>query len=301
MPFGHKPGKNDVSIPLIQLKRTHIATAPAPPNAAPPDAAPRALAPAPDAPAPDADADAADAAREAADNRRELLLSAASQCAGLYSIMVASLLTVFTAQSCVADACFSGETVTGAFQVVCAPTAYTCSTADNLRQGGARSFGRFVTAWNFVTLAAFLGGQAFFFARERWLIRSFSEDKARGNDALEAELLADADRYGDLRATLRRFNRAALGVAAALGLLLLANFALSAARVLSPSRRAGVTGVTGLLSNAGLVLAKVAGWAVTAWQACAQRRALLLFSSKNRVLNAVDANLRLRHAKAAAV
>jgi hypothetical protein len=111
---------------------------------------------------------------------------------------------------------------------------------------------------------------------------------------LDEELLGDEERYGQLRAQLRRYNRAALGVAAALGALLLANFGLSAARILSPGRRAGVTGVTGLLSNAGLVLAKVVGWAVTAWQACAQRRALLLFSKKERVLNAVDANLRLR-------
>ena len=102
-------------------------------------------------------------------DRQELVSSTLFQVIGLYSIMVASLLTVFIQQDCGTTVCVG----TGASRV-CTTERYACSFSDNL--GVTSKFGKLVVAFNFVTLAVFLVSNVVFFFRERWIIQHFDTD-----------------------------------------------------------------------------------------------------------------------------
>ena len=91
------------------------------------------------------------------------------QVIGLYSILVASLLTVFIQQDCGNTVCVG----TGA-TAVCTTSKQACSFSDNL--GVTSRFGRLVVAFNFATLAIFLISNIVFWFRERWIIQHFDTD-----------------------------------------------------------------------------------------------------------------------------
>ena len=88
------------------------------------------------------------------------------QVAGLYSIMVASLLTVFIQQDCGSTVCVG----TGA-AAVCTTERAACSFSENL--GVTSRYGKLVVAFNFVTLAVFLFSNIVFWFRKRWIIQHF--------------------------------------------------------------------------------------------------------------------------------
>ena len=102
-------------------------------------------------------------------DREELVSSTLFQVVGLYSILVASLLTVFIQQDCGTTVCVG----TGA-STVCSTEQVACSFADNL--GVKSRYGKLVVAFNFVTLAVFLISNIVFWFRERWIITHFDTD-----------------------------------------------------------------------------------------------------------------------------
>ena len=102
-------------------------------------------------------------------DRQELGSSTLFQVAGLYSIMVASLLTVFIQQDCGTKVC-----VGSGASAVCTTELVACSFADNL--GVKSRYGKLVVAFNFITLGVFLISNIVFWFRERWIITHFDTD-----------------------------------------------------------------------------------------------------------------------------
>ncbi len=108
-------------------------------------------------------------------DRAELTTSSAFQVIGLYSIMVACLLTVFIQQECGVTECVtSTDPLTSASLRTCTTAHAPCSFSQNLRVG--TRFGRAVVAFNFTTLAVFLISNALFWFREKWIITHFDTD-----------------------------------------------------------------------------------------------------------------------------
>ena len=94
-----------------------------------------------------------EAGEEADSNKWEVRRSTLFQVAGLYSIVVACLLSIFVSQRC-------GNAV--------------CTARQNLKQG--THFGTVVSGFNWASLAVFLLAQVVFYAREVWCIEAFSYD-----------------------------------------------------------------------------------------------------------------------------
>ncbi len=95
-------------------------------------------------------------------DQQELVTSTGFQVLGLYSTMVACLLTIFIQQTCSTTEC----TGIGASRV-CTTTEMPCTFGQNLNATG---FGRVVVAFNFTTLAMFMVSNLVFFFRERWCV-----------------------------------------------------------------------------------------------------------------------------------
>ena len=217
-------------------------------------------------------------------DREELFSSTLFQIAGLYSILVASLLTVFIQQDC-------GSTV-------CTTEKVACSFGDNLSVGS--KFGKLVVAFNFVTLAVFLISNVVFWFRERWIIQHFDTDNDLPIDNLtfgahlrdcwlrtRSHACAEIKLYPRYRAVLGRYNAAAAWLASTLVLLLTTNLVLSAIQILR-FRYAGKASVIGLLSNTGLVAFKVLNWVSVARRSRAEDSAISLFDLRNRGMNTVS-------------
>ena len=120
-------------------------------------------------------------------DRQELVSSTVFQLAGLYSILVASLLTVFIQQDCGSTVCVGS----GAAQV-CTTQKQACSFSENL--GVTSRFGKLVVAFNFVTLGIFLVSNIVFWFRERWIIQHFDTDNDLPIDNLTFGAHAPANR-----------------------------------------------------------------------------------------------------------
>ena len=102
-------------------------------------------------------------------DRAELASSTGFQVVGLYATMVACLLTIFIQQDCGHTTC-----VTAAGVTTCVTQRQPCSFTENLTVN--TGFGKLVVAFNFITLAVFLIGNAVFFFREKWIITHFDTD-----------------------------------------------------------------------------------------------------------------------------
>ena len=228
-------------------------------------------------------------------DRQELVSSTLFQVAGLYSILVASLLTVFIQQDCGTTVCVGS----GASRV-CTTQKVACSFSDNLSV--TSKFGKLVVAFNFVTLAVFLISNIVFWFRERWIIQHFDTDNDLPIDNLTfgAHLCvmswlptfspvpcAEIKLYPRFRAVLGRYNAAAAWLASTLVLLLTTNLVLSAIQILR-FRYAGKASVIGLLSNSGLVAFKVLNWFSVARRSRAEDSAISLFDLRNRGMNTVS-------------
>jgi hypothetical protein len=201
------------------------------------------------------------------------------QVAGLYSTMVACLLTIFIQQECGVTVCTT-DAVTNVS--VCTTDHAPCSFEDNLAAGSG--FARLVIAFNFVTLAVFLVSNALFWFREKWIITHFDTDPNLPIDNLTEEVKL----YPRFRAVLGRFNTAASWLTSLLIILLSTNFILSAIQILK-FRYAGKASVIGLLSNTGLVAFKVINWSKVARESRAADSAVSLFDQRNRSMNTVSA------------
>lgn len=204
-------------------------------------------------------------AEEAASNKWEVRRSTLFQVAGLYSIVVACLLSIFVSQRCGAS---------------------VCTARQNLKQG--TYLGTVVTGFNFASLAVFLVAQVVFYAREVWCIEAFSYDLDLPVENLAEELTL----YPAFKRKLYRWNIWTLVLSTFLAALMLTNFVLSAIMLFGKRRYAGYATVIGVFSNTGLVFFKITNWCMTARKSMRTDSAILFFTSDNRSLNTVDAQYR---------
>ena len=97
---------------------------------------------------------------------------------------------------------------------------------------------------------------------------------------------AEVKLYPNFRRSLGRFNAVAAWLSSLIVVLLSTNFVLSAIQILR-FRYAGKASVIGLLSNTGLVAAKVFNWNAVARKSRAEDAAISLFDLRNRAMNTV--------------
>ena len=233
-------------------------------------------------------------------DRSEILTTLAMQVAGLYTILVASLLSIFIQQDCGSTLCTSRGSYNGTLgsnttlpgcvrglQCTCLTTKVACSFSDNLRNSS--SFGRLTVAINFITLAVFLIAYVFFFLRERWIIKQFDVDVDLPVDNLREEL----ELYPGFKATLGRYNLISAIVSTLLMLCLIANVVISSIFILR-FRYAGKASVIGLLSNTGLVAYKAYTWFTVSLDCYRNHYAKCLFRTENVSHNTIAAGLKFK-------
>jgi len=137
-------------------------------------------------------------------------------------------------------------------------------------------------AFNFITLAVFLVAQLVFYRRERWLERSFGEDKRLTVDNLAEEVQL----YPTFKRKLEVYNSVAVWLSGLLMAFLITNLVLSSINILR-FHYAGKASVIGLLSNTGLVLFKVLNWFTAARESNDRDVAISFFSTQNHELNTI--------------
>ena len=261
-------------------------------------------------------------------DQAELRLAAAMQVAGLYAVMVASMLTVFTQQSCVEP----DGTVT------------SCTFYEKTDQAYAQNkmyLPRLALGWNCVTLITFFVTNILLFIRERFLIKYFDaatfqpvsylhgEAKLKnglpdfensrqwlannsniihiawivpllqpyrlGNLLLSIFLVPDRmnnelRRYPRIADKLNGLNGTAFWSSLISFLFLLINFIITAALLFTDfyRRYGGVITVSSLLSNTGLVATKVVAWLTKSRKAYQECSAISLFMTVPKCANAID-------------
>ena len=193
--------------------------------------------------------DAEEKAEEKLD-RSEMWKGSVMQVAGLYSIMVACLLSVFIQQDCATTSCTSACLPGGGGRQVCTTTRTACSFKQNLSY--TSGFGKLAIAFNFITLALFLVSQGVFYYREKFVVDAFSEDAHLPVENLQDEVKL----YPRFKDRLQHYNQASVWLTSTLMVFLIVNLVLSSINILR-FHYAGKASVIGLISNTGLVLVKV--------------------------------------------
>ena len=192
---------------------------------------------------------------------------------GLYAAVMASMLGIFVPQACPPNA----EQ----------PEWHVCSVAENLKPQSPLNAG--VLAFNYMTLALVLVGQAFYGYREYWIIESFDFDPVLPNDNLSQEVHL----YPAFESKLKRINRHAYRFSLLLTLFVLINFLMSCVHVLRDYSE-GKSSATAIVSYSMLLLPRVLGWLINAHKAHHEDTPLSFFIKISALPNTIDADWRYR-------
>lgn len=205
-------------------------------------------------------------AREKSADRKELVSDSVTQLVGLYSMTMAALLGIFVESTCAPNAVSS--------------EVHQCGLED-LKDGVVLQ--RATLAINFLCLLVFVAAEVAFWMRERFIIEHFEEDEERPEDALPEELLA----YPAFSDQLQAHNKRSYLASEAMMAVLVVNFVVSAALILSPAHFAGKTSVVGLLSNTLLCAGKAWSYRGICKKCMETDSATSLFESEPKSSNAV--------------
>ena len=198
---------------------------------------------------------------------------AANLVTGLYAAVMASMLGIFVPQAC-------------------PPTDlvaewHVCSVSENLKPQSQLNAG--VLAFNYMTLALVLAGQAFFGYREWWIIESFDFDPVLPNDNLSQEVHL----YPSFEKKMKRINLHAFRFSLLIMLFVGINFLMSCVHVLRDFSE-GKSSATAIVSYSMLLLPRVLGWLINAHKAHTEDQPLSFFIKISALPNTIDADWRYR-------
>ena len=198
---------------------------------------------------------------------------AANLLTGLYAAVMASMLGIFVPQACPPNDA--------------QPEWHVCSVAENLlpqsQLNGA------VLAFNYMTLALVLIGQAFFGYREWWIIESFDFDPVLPNDNLSEEVHL----YPSFESKMKSINRQAFRFSLVITFFVALNFLLSCVHVLRDYSE-GKSSATAIVSYSMLLLPRVLGWLINAHKAHTEGQPLSFFIKISALPNTIDADWKYR-------
>jgi hypothetical protein len=225
---------------------------------------------------------------------------AANLMTGLYAAVMASMLGIFVPQACPPN-----DAV---------PDWHVCSVSENLKPQSQLNAG--VLAFNYMTLALVLAGQAFFAYREWWIIESFDFDPVLPNDNLSQEVHL----YPSFEKKMKRINLHAFRFSLLIMLFVAINFLMSCVHVLRDysgecpvsaiaarlrvltrvrypfclSVAEGKSSATAIVSYSMLLLPRVLGWLINAHKAHTEDQPLSFFIKISALPNTIDADWRYR-------
>ena len=167
------------------------------------------------------------------------------------------------------------------------PEWHVCSVAENLKPQSQLNGA--VLAFNYMTLALVLIGQAFFGYREWWIIESFDFDPVLPNDNLSEEVHL----YPSFETKMKSINRQAFRFSLVITLFVSLNFLLSCVHVLRDYSE-GKSSATAIVSYSMLLLPRVLGWLINAHKAHTEDQPLSFFIKISALPNTIDADWRYR-------
>jgi hypothetical protein len=197
----------------------------------------------------------------------------ATQSAGLYAFVMASLLSVFVPQTCPATSQISQP--------------HACSTHENFHD--LSTYNKVTLAFNFFTLGMLVITQLFFISREYFCIQAFDFDTTLPSDNLQSEILL----YPSFAELLRKLNLASLLLSGGLIFVVATNFVMSCILILR-HYSSGKTSVTGLVSSCMLIVPRVLNWLLQSHVSYSRGLPISLFTKRPALPNTIDADFRFR-------